>query len=75
MRLDMLRPLRHRDFRLLFIGQLVSMKGNQLYFVALPFQILALHGSGGLLTFACWSIARTILRRDHRDQQPETAPA
>jgi predicted MFS family arabinose efflux permease len=41
----MLAPLRHRDFRLLLIGQTVSMVGNQLYFVALPFQILALKGS------------------------------
>lgn len=41
----MLAPLRHRDFRLLLIGQTVSMVGNQLYSVALPFQILALGGS------------------------------
>jgi len=45
MRLKILAPLRHRNFRLLFIGQAISMIGNQLYFVALPFQILALHGS------------------------------
>ena len=44
-RLTILAPLRHRDFRLLFIGQAVSMFGNQLYMVALPFQILALRGS------------------------------
>ena len=45
MRLAILAPLRHRDFRLLFIGQTISMAGDQLYFVALPFQILALKGS------------------------------
>jgi MFS family permease len=45
MRLALLAPLKHRDFRLLFIGQTVSMVGNQLYFVALPFQIIALGGS------------------------------
>jgi len=45
MRLTVLEPLRHRDFRLLFIGQTVSMVGNQLYLVALPFQIIALGGS------------------------------
>ncbi|MGH7759897.1 MAG: MFS transporter [Candidatus Dormibacteraceae bacterium] len=45
MHLTIVRPLKHRDFRLLFIGQSVSLLGNQLYFVALPFQILALHGS------------------------------
>lgn len=41
----MLAPLRHRDFRLLLFGQTVSIFGNQLYFVALPFQILALKGT------------------------------
>ena len=41
----MLAPLRHRDFRLLLIGQLISTLGNQLYGVALPFQILALKGT------------------------------
>src|SRR5438309_10482631 len=41
----MLAPLRHRDFRLLFIGQTVSMVGNQLYSVALPFPLLALKGT------------------------------
>ena len=44
-RLKILAPLRHRDFRLLFIGQAVSVVGNQVYAVALPFQILALAGS------------------------------
>ena len=38
-------PLRHRDFRLLWTGQTVSMVGNFVHGVALPFQILALHGS------------------------------
>jgi MFS family permease len=41
----MLEPLRHRDFRLLWIGQSVSNIGNSLYGVALIFQILALGGS------------------------------
>jgi MFS family permease len=41
----MLQPLRHRDFRLLWMGQSVSMFGNAVYGVALPFQILALGGS------------------------------
>jgi MFS family permease len=43
--LRILQPLRHRDFRLLWIGQSVSEIGNALYYVALPFQILALGGS------------------------------
>jgi MFS family permease len=44
-RLRILEPLRHRDFRLLWIGQSVSQIGTALYYVALPFQILALGGS------------------------------
>lgn len=43
--LRILAPLRHRDFRLLFVGQSVSVVGNQMYAIALPFQILALGGS------------------------------
>lgn len=41
----MLVPLRHRDFRLLWAGQTVSIFGNFIYGVALPFQILGLGGS------------------------------
>jgi Major Facilitator Superfamily len=43
--LKILAPLRHRDFRLLFTGQAVSVVGNSIYGIALPFQILALGGS------------------------------
>lgn len=35
-------PLRHRDFRLLWTGQTVSSIGNAVYGVAMPFQLLAL---------------------------------
>lgn len=41
----MFHPLRHRDFRLLWIGQSVSLLGNAIYGVALPFQILDLGGT------------------------------
>src|SRR5260370_2518654 len=61
----MLAPLRHRDFRLLLFGQTVSIFGNQLSFVALPFQILALKGTAlqlgtGFTIFATAQLA-TIL--------------
>lgn len=40
-----LRPLRHRDYRLLNIGQLISGLGSQLTTVALAYQIYHLTGS------------------------------
>ena len=49
-------PLRrHRDFRLLFIGQGVSLAGSMITFVAVPFQVYELTGSSfvvGLLGLA-----------------------
>jgi len=33
-----LRPLARRDFRLLFIGQLVSFLGSEVTFVAVPYK-------------------------------------
>jgi MFS family permease len=35
-------PLRHRDFRLLFWGQLVSFMGSMLTYVAVPYQVYQL---------------------------------
>ncbi len=40
-----LTPLRGREFRLLFIGQMVSFFGSMITFVALPFQMYELTGS------------------------------
>src|SRR5229473_3112450 len=37
-----LSPLRHRDFRLLFWGQLVSFLGSQITYVAVPYQVYQL---------------------------------
>src|SRR2546423_13471319 len=47
-----LEPLAHRDFRLLWTGQTVSLLGNFVHGVALPFQILAL--GGGALELGLW---------------------
>jgi MFS family permease len=47
-----LEPLRHRDFRLLWTGQTVSLVGNFIHGVALPFQILGL--GGGALELGLW---------------------
>jgi MFS family permease len=40
-----LEPLRHRDFRLLWIGQTLSRLGDAAYFIALPLQVLAIGGT------------------------------
>lgn len=39
------RPLALRDFRLLFVGQAVSLLGDQFYLVALPWLVLQMTGS------------------------------
>lgn len=38
-------PLRHRDYRLLYIGQAVSLLGTMITYVALPYQMYRLTGS------------------------------
>ena len=43
------RPLRIRDFRLLFTGETISMLGDQFHFVALAWLALELTGSGLVL--------------------------
>ena len=42
----LLRPLAQRDFRLVWLGQAVSMLGDQFHFVALAWLVLQLTGSG-----------------------------
>jgi MFS family permease len=37
-----LRPLRHRDYRLLVVGQSVSMLGSMVTYVAVPYQVFRL---------------------------------
>jgi MFS family permease len=49
-----LEPLAHRDFRLLWTGQAISLLGNFVHGVALPFQILAL--GGGPLELGLWGV-------------------
>ena len=43
--LSLFQPLRHRGFRMVWIGETVSMFGDQFYLVALPWLALALTGS------------------------------
>ena len=57
-----LYPLRHREFRLLALGQLASNIGDGFYAVALPWYVLADHGSALLLgtILAAYGIPRTV---------------
>src|SRR5690349_16801430 len=57
--LRILEPLGHRDFRLMWLGQTISLFGNGLYSVALPFQVLALGGSPFQLGLAFTAFAGT----------------
>ncbi|HEX7172644.1 MAG TPA: MFS transporter [Candidatus Limnocylindria bacterium] len=43
--LGVLQPLRNRSFRMVWLGETVSMLGDQFYLVALPWLALALTGS------------------------------
>ncbi len=56
---SLLRPLRNRNYALLFTGQLTSLIGDQLYVVALPFLVLGHAGVRELgLVLMCFGIAR-----------------
>ena len=54
------RPLARRDFRLLFVGQAVSLLGDQFYLIALPWLVLQMTGSG--LALGTVMMAATIPR-------------
>jgi predicted MFS family arabinose efflux permease len=58
-----LSPLRHREFRLLAVGQLASNIGDAFYAVALPWYVLADHGGPLLLgtVLAAYGIPRVVL--------------
>jgi MFS family permease len=43
------RPLRHRDFRNLWIGQAISTLGGSIGTVAVPYQVYTLTGSTALV--------------------------
>lgn len=62
-RFSLFQPLRHRGFRMVWIGETVSMFGDQFYLVALPWLALALTGSSlalGLVLMAA-AIPRAAL--------------
>ncbi len=61
-----LSPLRHRDFRNLWLGQATSSLGSQLTIVAVPFQVYALTrstiavGAVGVVEAAPWLISGVL---------------
>ena len=54
----LLRPLRRRDFALLFVGGSVSLVGDGIYTVALAFQVLALDNDPAALSLVllCFAV-------------------
>ena len=70
MRVDT-RPLRHRDFRNLWIGQAISTLGGAIGTVAVPYQVYSLTGSTalvGLLGLASLDPAARRAARRRRDR-------
>ena len=66
MRVDT-RPLRHRDFRNLWLGQMISTLGGAIGTVAVPYQVYKLTGSTalvGLLGLASLVPLLVVLRRE-----------
>jgi hypothetical protein len=61
-RFHILRPLRHRDFALLWVGMTVSLIGDGIYFVAIPFQVFALSNAPTALAAvgAAFSIPQVV---------------
>lgn len=57
-RVGILRPLRIRDFRLLWIGMFVSMAGDGVYFVAIAWQVTTLSGRPSALALVglAWTL-------------------
>ena len=62
-RIGILRPLRVRDFRLLWTGMAVSMSGDGVYLVAIAWQVLSLSRSPGALAAVgvAWSFPQVLL--------------
>jgi DHA3 family tetracycline resistance protein-like MFS transporter len=57
-RLQMLAPLRHRQFRLLWTGMTVSLLGDGIFYVALPWQVYQLSNAPTALSVV--GIAMTV---------------
>jgi hypothetical protein len=62
-RIGILRPLRLRDFRLLWIGSTVSFIGDGIYVVAMALQVLELSNRAGTLAYVgiAWATPQVVL--------------
>src|SRR5262245_54636657 len=63
-RIGLLRPMRHRDFRLLWIGQMVSLVGDGTYYVAvawLVYQDLQRSPAALAAVGIAWSLPQVFL--------------
>ena len=63
-RVGVLRPLRHRDFRLLWIGQTVSMIGDGVYVFAVAWYVYKdLNASPAVFSLvgAAWTVPQVLL--------------
>jgi hypothetical protein len=62
-RIGILRPLRHRDFRLLWIGSAVSFVGDGIYVIAMASQVLLLSHRAGALAYVgiAWATPQVFL--------------
>jgi MFS family permease len=61
-RFALLKPLRHRDFRLLWLGASTSLLGDGVFLIALAWQALTLHrGPGGLALLGVCATAPQLL--------------
>ena len=63
-RVGVLRPLQHRDFRLLWIGQTVSMIGDGVYVFAVAWYVYKdLHASPAVFSLvgAAWTVPQVLL--------------
>jgi len=61
-RVGILRPLRIRDFRLLWTGMFVSMAGDGVYFVAIAWQVTTLSGRPSALALVglAWTLPQVV---------------
>jgi MFS family permease len=62
-RVGVLQPLRHRDFRLLWLGTAISMVGDGFFVIALAWQVYDLGGSPAALgaVGAAWTLPVALL--------------